>query len=95
VISLLIMGAGGIVEVAWLLGRRSGHAGLLIGAGGIVVGIARPGVLGWLDIAVGVINIVMWLNRRRRDRARRAIGSKERAIIAAMTSRMREAAQSS
>jgi hypothetical protein len=95
VISLLIMGAGVIVELAGLLGRRSGYAGLLIGAGSIVVGIARPGALGGLDIVMGVVNIVMWLNRRRRDRARRAIGSKGRAVIAAMTSRMREAAQPS
>jgi hypothetical protein len=93
VISLLIMGAGALVEVAGLLGRRSGYAGLLIGAGAIVVGIARPGLMGGLDISVGVVNIVMWFNRRRRDRARRAVGSKGRAIIAAMTSRMREAAQ--
>jgi hypothetical protein len=41
---------------------------------------------------VGVINIAGWWNRRRRDRARRAIGNKARAIIAAMTRRMRQAA---
>ena len=92
-ISLLIMVAGVMVEVAGLLGRRNGYAGLLTGAGGIIVGIGRPGPLGDLLIVVGVINIVMWFNRRRRDRARRMIGNKGRAIIAAMTRRMREAAQ--
>jgi hypothetical protein len=87
------MGAGILVVVAGLLGWRGGWSGLLVGAGGIVVGVARPGVVGVLDIATGVACIVMWLNRRRRDRARRAIGGKGRAIIAAMIGRMRQAAQ--
>ena len=42
-ISLLIMGAGLIVTAYGLLGRRNDYAGLLTGAGGIIVGVARPG----------------------------------------------------
>jgi hypothetical protein len=75
-----------------LLGRRDDYAGLLTGAGGIIVGVARPGPLGAACIALGVIGIAGWWNRRRRDRARRAIGNKARAIIAALTRKMREAA---
>ena len=91
-ISLLIMGAGVMVAAYGLLGRRNDYAALLIGAGGIIAGIARPGPLGAADIVLGVINIAGWWNRRRRDRARRAIGNKGRAIIAAMTRKMRQAA---
>jgi hypothetical protein len=39
-----------------------------------------------------VINIAGWFNRRRRDRARRAIGNKARAIIATLTRKIRQAA---
>lgn len=91
-IQVLIMSAGVMVEVYGLLGRRNDYAGLLFGAGGVIVGMGRPDALGEFNIALGVINILAWLNRRRRDRARRAIGNKGRAIIAAITRRMREAA---
>jgi hypothetical protein len=92
VISLLIMGAGVMVAACGLLGRRIDHAALLTGAGGIIAGTARPGPLGAADIALGDINIAGWWNRRRRDRAGRAIGNKARAIITAMTRKTRQAA---
>jgi hypothetical protein len=60
---------------------------MLIGAGAI---IGRPGLPGAADIALGVINVAGWWNRRRHDRARRVIGNKARAIIATMTRRMRQ-----
>lgn len=90
-IPLLMIAAGTLVEAAGLLGWRNRHAGLLVGIGGIIVGIARPGPLGAVNIALGVLGILQWWNRRRRDRAPRAIGGKARAIIAAMTAAMRKA----
>jgi hypothetical protein len=91
-IALLIMGAGLTMAAYGLLGRRNDHAALLTGAGGIIAGAAHPGPLGAANIALGVINIAGWWNRRRRDRACRAIGNKARALITAMTRRMRQPA---
>jgi hypothetical protein len=53
VIALLIMAAGLIMAAYGMLGRRNDLAGLLIGADGIISGIARPGPLGAADIALG------------------------------------------
>jgi hypothetical protein len=44
-----------IVEAAGLLEWRNRHAGLLVGIGGIIVGVARPGPLGAANIALGVL----------------------------------------
>ena len=50
--SLLVMGAGAILEACALLRRRNDYAGLLIGIGSIMAGIARPGPLGAVNIAL-------------------------------------------
>jgi hypothetical protein len=82
---------------------RHPNAGLLIGVSGIIIGVVAlisssgtVGIgLGVVNIAQGVLLIVKWWNRRRRDRAPRALGNKGRAIIAVLTGRMRDAAPES
>jgi hypothetical protein len=93
VFQLGIMIAGCMIEVAGLLGYRTWYSTLLAGAGGIIIGLAQPDALGIINIVVGVLNIITWLNRRRRDRAPRQLGEKSRALIAAMTRKMRQATQ--
>jgi hypothetical protein len=90
--TLLIIIVGITIQVAGLVWRRSGHAMLLIGVGGIIAGAARPGSWGTTGIIGGVVALAIWWNRRRRDPARRAIGGKARAVVAVMTRTMRQAA---
>lgn len=99
----LLSFAGAVVSVAgiypavtrqWRLQRRLlVLAGLLYGAAGVADLVASMWQLALIDGAVVALIVwAIWLDRRRRDRARRMLGEKSRARVRALVVSMREAA---